>query len=331
MEPGDPLRDLAPRGAVVLGDEQQPVRGAERDETRRGVEPRAVDVVTEPVRETLHAAVELAAVERRSVDGTPPAVRPDGGGDEDGVPRDRDAPAIGRVEAVGAHLPRVAAIVAHGETACARSEGAPGDRQHSVNVRVDVDRRFPPLTGVVRPDDASDVDVDVDRVGVLGDGAGDGAHIWRPSPWRVPLAAALGILEALDAPKLVLATAVEKLQQVRLGGAHEHPGAGLSEAVGAQAVLDRPRVPDPPRVAVGPPDLPTVEDGPEDSALQRGGRDVAPLMVDPPLLAVRSEVEEAVVASDEDRRHASDAPTGFVCASCLLVLPLAIVRPFSSG
>src|SRR4051794_14110403 len=139
MEPGDPLRDLAPRGAVVLGDEQQPVRGAERDEPRRGVEPRAVDVVAEPVREALHAALELAAVERRAVDGTPPAVRSDGGGDEHGVPRDRDAPAIGRVEAVGTYLPRVATIVALGETECARGEDAPGDRQHPVNVRVDVD------------------------------------------------------------------------------------------------------------------------------------------------------------------------------------------------
>src|SRR5207245_9709054 len=157
-------RDLPVRAAVERS-EHASVLGAAYDESAGGGQAARVDVVAEPARQAVFAALERrVAVEPGAIDRGAAAARSRRGRDQYCVVAHCHRAQVVRVHAGGDESPGIATVPAHAE-AIGRGDqndlGAAGVGEDLVYVDLDVDRRRPGPTAVARARDAADVDVDV--------------------------------------------------------------------------------------------------------------------------------------------------------------------------
>ena len=221
---------------------------------------RAVDVVVEPLRQTVAATLEPPARERSSVDGAPSSTGSARRRHEHDIPADGDRSGVRSFETVRPERPRHPSIFADGEPARARSEHEAFGRCDLVDVRVDVDRRGPLVASVVGPQDPADVDVDVEVVVPFR----HRTRLGRPAPRRVPTGPALRPVERSDR----LQTTTGDAEQASLGRTHEHVSVGCGDAGDSEPREIGDVVP---LGATRAPELGSVDGGPQLPSMRREG------------------------------------------------------------
>src|SRR3989441_713028 len=215
------LDQQLPMLARVDRPEDLAVRGAEDDDRAGRGQARRVDVVVEPLRKAVGAALEARpALEPLAVDRRASAVESRGRRDQHVLAGDGDRAHVVSVQAGACELPCIAAILADAEAFRSGDQDHLGARrvsEHLVDVRLDVHGRRPGRPAIARACDATDVDVHVNRS--VGRDR-DRSHVGRITPGRVPRLAAGDRFERVHTRE----PAVGQPEEVRLLGADQRPG-----------------------------------------------------------------------------------------------------------
>src|SRR5262245_21949519 len=198
---GKPLGQELPGDTAVAGMVEPAVLGTEDHQLSGCRQARGVDVVVEPLGQALTTALELArAVEGLAIERRAPAAGTGGDREQQGCVGNGHGARVVGVEAGGFEAPGIAAITAHPEPV----EGGDhhglrvgGRDDDLVDIDVEVERRRPGAAAVAGADDTANVNVDVDAP--IGRVHGQGAHIGRITPGRVPGLAAFDAIEGLEA------------------------------------------------------------------------------------------------------------------------------------
>src|SRR5262249_47360160 len=156
---GQPLGRLVPAPPSVERSEDAPVLGAARDKATLRREAAGVDVVAEPRRQAVAAALERGlSVDLPTIEGGAAAARTGRRRDEHRVVARGDRAQIVSVHPLGEESPRSPAVSTDAESFGGGGHhdlGARGVREHLVDVALDVDRRRPGPPAVARAYDAA--------------------------------------------------------------------------------------------------------------------------------------------------------------------------------